>query len=135
MPVRPKNFVIDVPTEAPDRALAWFESRLAHEADCHDVHGTQELEDRGFVLLDVRSPERFAQGHLPGAVNLPQVRIDEEALAAWPAETLFVVYCAGPHCNGSTRAAIRLSRLGRPVKEMVGGICGWLDEGFDLVTS
>ncbi len=47
--------------------------------------------------------------------------------------TLFVVYCAGPHCNGSTRAALRLAQLGRPVKEMIGGITGWLDEGFDLV--
>jgi rhodanese-related sulfurtransferase len=44
-----------------------------------------------------------------------------------------VVYCAGPHCNGATKAAVRLARLGRPVKEMIGGITGWQDEGFDLV--
>jgi len=44
-----------------------------------------------------------------------------------------VVYCAGPHCNGSTKAAIRLSQLGRAVKEMIGGVAGWIDEGFTLV--
>ena len=53
-------------------------------------------------------------------------------LADWPAETLFVVYCAGPHCNGANRAAVRLAGLGRPVKEMIGGVTGWLDEGFEL---
>ncbi|MFP3569975.1 hypothetical protein [Paraburkholderia sp. SIMBA_030] len=36
------------------------------------------------------------------------------------------------HCNGATRAAIRLAQLGRPVKVMIGGITGWLDEGFQL---
>jgi rhodanese-related sulfurtransferase len=45
---------------------------------------------------------------------------------------VFVTYCAGPHCNGAARAAIRLAKLGRPVKIMTGGITGWLDEGFDL---
>lgn len=51
-------------------------------------------------------------------------------MAAWPADTLFVVYCAGPHCNGANKAAVRLARLGRPVKEMIGGIVGWAAEGF-----
>ena len=54
-------------------------------------------------------------------------------MAAWPPETLFVVYCAGPHCNGAARAAVRLSALGRPVKIMIGGVTGWLDEGFALI--
>jgi rhodanese-related sulfurtransferase len=47
---------------------------------------------------------------------------------------LFVVCCAGPHCDGARRAAVRLARLGRPVKLMPGGITGWLDEGFALQT-
>jgi len=41
-----------------------------------------------------------------------------------------VVYCAGPHCNGAHRAAVRLGRLNRHVKVMLGGIAGWLQEGF-----
>ena len=32
------------------------------------------------------------------------------------------------------KAAIRLAKLGRPVKKMIGGVTGWLDEGFTLVT-
>ena len=54
------------------------------------------------------------------------------AIACYAADTLFVVYCAGPHCNGAARAAVRLASLGRPVKLMAGGITGWMDEGFVL---
>lgn len=53
-------------------------------------------------------------------------------MAEWPADTLFVVYCAGPHCNGADRAALKLARMGRPVKIMIGGITGWADEGFEF---
>lgn len=45
---------------------------------------------------------------------------------------MFIVYCNGPHCNGADKAALKLARLGRPVKKMIGGIEGWKDEGFDL---
>ena len=48
------------------------------------------------------------------------------------AATTFVVYCAGPHCNGANKGAVRLARLGRPVKEMIGGIVGWRSERFEL---
>lgn len=135
MKVRPKNEVIRVKTKPPAEALEHFETRFAHETDCWDVHGTQELEDRGFVLLDVRSKEAFGKGHLPGATHLPHWTLSEEKLADYPLETLFVTYCAGPHCNASTKAAAKLARLGRPVKEMIGGITGWLDEGFTLEAS
>ncbi|MXY03489.1 MAG: rhodanese-like domain-containing protein, partial [Acidimicrobiales bacterium] len=54
---------------------------------------------------------------------------------ATASETLFVVYCAGSHCNAADKAGARLARLGRPVKKMIGGKSGWLEEGFDLVTS
>ena len=66
-------------------------------------------------------------------MNLPHGRIVERNIERWPAGTLFVVTCAGPHCNGADRAALRLARLGRPVKKMIGGVTGWLDEGFRLV--
>jgi rhodanese-related sulfurtransferase len=55
-----------------------------------------------------------------------------QALADYPKSTLFVVYCAGPHCNGANKAAVKLAALGYPVKEMIGGVTGWLDEGFEL---
>jgi rhodanese-related sulfurtransferase len=117
------------------RAAAHFAERLAFETDCWDVHEAMCSGNPGFVLVDVRSPKLFAEGHIDGAVNIPHRLLTAERLAKYPGDTLFVTYCAGPHCNGATKGALRLARLGRPVKEMIGGIAGWRDEGFDLVDS
>jgi len=124
--------VTELPTADPIDARAHFESLLAFETDCWDVHASLCGGAPDFVLLDVRAPEAFAAGHVPGAVNLPHGRINERTLVAYPAGTLFVVYCSGPHCNGADRAAARVARLDRPVKKMIGGIEGWRDEGFSL---
>ncbi len=118
---------------APSRdAAVHFAERLAFETDCWDVHDALSGGRADFVLLDVRSPALFADGHIDGAVNLPHGRIVERNLAPYPADTVFVTYCNGPHCNGADRGALRLAELGRPVKKMIGGVTGWLDEGFTL---
>ncbi len=116
------------------RAQQHFQSLLEYETDCWDTHHAITNNRKDFVLLDVRGADLFQQGHLPSSVNLPHMKINEDNLAEFPMETLFVVYCAGPHCNGADKAAIRLATLNRPVKKMIGGITGWIDEGFQLVT-
>ena len=116
----------------PHDALEYFSGRLAFETDCWDVHDAIERGDQDFVLLDVRNPALYERSHVPRAINLPHATITTERMSDWPADTLFVVYCAGPHCNGANKAAVRLARLGRPVKEMIGGMTGWADEGFDF---
>lgn len=115
----------------PAAALAHFERRLGVETDCSDVHESLQA-GADFVLVDVRGPKLFARGHVPGAVNIPHRTMTPERMAPFPKEALFVVYCAGPHCNGANKGAIRLARLGYRVKEMIGGITGWLDEDFAL---
>lgn len=114
-------------------ALRHFEAKLSYETDCADVYMSMASGASDFVLLDVRPPQQFTEGHIPGAVNLPHGKITARRMAEWPNSTLFVVYCAGPHCNGTEKAAIRLARLERPVKKMIGGITGWIDEGYTLV--
>lgn len=126
------NNVIATPAATSPMAVTHFEAELIYETDCWDVHDALESGDPGFVLLDVRSPALFAAGHIPGAVNLPHGKIIGSKLAAWPEAILFVTYCAGPHCNGAARGALRLAKLGRPVKIMAGGVTGWIDEGFRL---
>ena len=125
--------VAAVPAAPSAEALAHFSGRLALETDCWDVHESLSAGADDFVLLDVRGPALYAEGHVPGALNLPHGKMTERTMARWPEGTLFVVYCAGPHCNGANKAAVRLARQGRPVKEMIGGVTGWLDEGFALV--
>lgn len=127
--------VTETPPAPASEALAWFGSRLKYETDCWDVHEAMASGAADFVLLDVRSPALCAKGHVPGAINLPHGKMIESRMRHWDIETLFVVYCAGPHCNGADKAARRLSGLGRPVKLMIGGITGWIDEGFSLDTA
>ena len=128
------NAVTQVPAAPSAQALQHFEAGFAFETDCWDTHAALQQEDPGFVLVDARSPAHYERGHIPGAVNIPHGKIIESRLVKYPESTLFVVYCAGPHCNGAARAAVRLARLGRPVKLMAGGITGWRDEGFELAT-
>ena len=127
------NPVTEYPPLPAEEMARDVEYRLRRETDCADVHFALRGDPPGLVLLDVRGPALYAAGHLPGALNLPHREMSEARMAEWPRETLFVVYCAGPHCNGADRAALRLARLGRPVKTMPGGVTGWVDEGFTLV--
>jgi rhodanese-related sulfurtransferase len=126
------SIVTEVAPAPSPAALAHFEASLAFETDCWDVHHSLTSGEHDFVLLDVRGTEKYNAGHVPGAIDLAQRKIIGSKVDAWPAGTVFITYCAGPHCNGAARAAIRLARLGRPVKIMAGGITGWLDEGFAL---
>jgi rhodanese-related sulfurtransferase len=126
--------VAAIPAAPSAEAEAHFAAEFTFETDCWDVHeGMTTKPD--FVLLDVRSPALFAKGHVAGAINLPHGKIIASKIDQWPADTLFVTYCAGPHCNGAARGALRLAKLGRPVKIMAGGVTGWLDEGFTLEAS
>ena len=103
------------------------------ETDCADVHAAQRKQEVDFVLLHVVGTSKdFAGHHIPGAIHLPHGEITMERMAQWPPQTLFVVYCAGPHCNGADRAALKPALLGGPVKLMLGGLTGWQDEGFEF---
>ena len=125
--------VTDHPAADPAAALEHFSRSMAFETDCADVNAALAAPDRDFVLVDVRSQRAFAAGHVPDAINIPHAELTEARLASYDRDQLFVVYCAGPHCNGATRGALRLAQLGRPVKLMIGGVTGWRDEGLELV--
>jgi rhodanese-related sulfurtransferase len=127
------SLVSQFPAASSAVALMHFSQRLSFETDCSDVHHSQQEGQVDFVLLDVRGEAAYAAGHVPGALNLPHRLMSAERMAEFPRNTLFVVYCAGPHCNGVHRAAVRLANLGYAVKEMIGGVTGWLDEGLSLV--
>ena len=123
------SYVTDYPAAAPDVAVAHYLQKLSLETDCADVNAAIQSGETDFVILHVVGTEQtFSRRHIPGAIHLPHRFITADRMAEWPLDTLFVVYCAGPHCNGADQAALKLARLGRPVKVMPGGITGWEDE-------
>jgi rhodanese-related sulfurtransferase len=123
-----------VPPAGPDEAVAFFAARLTFQADVSDVHDSLESGRPGFVLVDSRGEPAWRQGHVPGAVHLPTADIPARAGELLDRRVPVIAYCWGPGCDGATRAALALARLGYRVKEMIGGIEYWTREGFPVRT-
>ncbi|TDD74110.1 rhodanese-like domain-containing protein [Actinomadura darangshiensis] len=126
--------VVAVPAAAADEARRHFGGRLAFETDVSDVAADLAADVSGIVVVDSRSAESWAQGHVEGAVHLPTAEIAERADTLIPQGVTVVVYCWGPGCNGAQKAALEFAKLGRPVKEMIGGFEYWAREGFPVET-
>src|SRR4029079_19417785 len=86
-------------------ALAHFEAAFRFETDCWDVHDAISNKRQDFVLVDVLSPDLYAHGHALGRIKIPHCKLIEGLFSRYPRETVFVVYCPGPHCNGAHRGA------------------------------
>src|SRR5688572_19674831 len=76
--------VAAIPAAPSDEAAAHFAKLLAFETDCWDVLAGLQRNPAAFVLLDVRSPELYARGHVPLAKNLPHGKITEHNLQEYP---------------------------------------------------
>ena len=84
-----------------------------------------QWQQRGARIIDVREPEEFAGGHLPGAVNIP---LADLTLTLELNTSPLVVVCASG--GRSARAAALLEEAGHPeVANLLGGTFGWLQEG------
>lgn len=87
---------------------------------------------KGLVtVLDVRPPEEFAAGHLPGAVNIP-VRELEKRLKELPKGKEVVAYCRGPYCLMSYDAVALLRKRGRSARRLEAGLPEWRLAGLPI---
>lgn len=128
----PVSRVLEEPPLAPAEAVAWFSEALRRHTDASDVYADLQQGITSIIVIDARSAELYAQKHIPGAVSLPHRTIGPETLARLPQDKVIVTYCDGIGCNGSTKAALKLARLGYQVKELLGGIAFWEFEGFPV---
>ena len=115
-------------------AAQHFHTKLAFETDAWDLN--EMLRDgQNVVVIDARSAAAYADGHLPGAINLPHRNMTEETTSDLDREALFVTYCDGIGCNASTKGALRMAELGFRVKELIGGMDWWKRDGYPVETS
>ena len=95
----------------------------------------RELLDRaraGLVtVLDVRPPEEFAAGHLPGAVNIPLKEL-EQRVQELPPHQEIVAYCRGPYCVLAYEAVAQLRKRGFSVRRMEEGFPEWRLAGLPV---
>lgn len=109
--------------------IAFYQQKLAYEIDSADLF--QALENnQNLVVIDTRQPHGFERQHIPGAVNLPHAQMTEATTQHLDHNTLYVCYCDGIGCNGSTKGALKMTKLGFKVKELMGGIEWWKQDGY-----
>ena len=93
----------------------------------------REMRARGekAVYLDVREPNEWNLGRLPGAMHIPRGTLETKVEAAIPRDRKVVIYCAGG--NRSALAADTLQQMGYgDVVSMSGGFTGWAQSGGDV---
>ena len=84
-------------------------------------------EEKDCIILDVRRPDEFAEGHIPGAINIPNETIFEEAESILnDKDRLILVYCRSG--NRSKQASRKLADMGYTQIKEFGGIIDWKGE-------
>ena len=81
-------------------------------------------DEKNYIILDVRRPDEYAEGHIPGAINVPNEDIDTSDIAELPNKSqLILVYCRSG--RRSKEAAAKLVKLGYTNIVEFGGILDW----------
>lgn len=83
------------------------------------------------TVLDVRPPEEFAAGHLPGAVNIPLKEL-EQRVQELPQDQEIVAYCRGPYCVLAYEAVAQLRKQGLSARRMEEGFPEWRSAGLPV---
>src|SRR4051812_19748352 len=101
-----------------------YEDKLTYEIDAWDAHQAI-LKKEKLIILDVRSPQAYENEHIPVAINFHHKTMDETTVKRLDPSYTYVTYCDGIGCNGSTKGAYKLAKLGIQVKELIGGLEWW----------
>ena len=111
--------------------LAWplLRSRVAGPA-LSTLQATQLINSRNAVVVDVRTPEEFAKGSLPGARNVPVDKVGERMRDIKKDKPLIVV-CATGNRSGRAAAQLRASGYGE-VYVLAGGLAAWREAGLPI---
>lgn len=87
---------------------------------------------KGMVtVLDVRPPEEYASGHVPGAVNVPLKELAKR-LKELPKDQEIVAYCRGPHCVLAFEAVAQLREKGFRARRLEDGFPEWREAGLPV---
>ena len=114
--------------------IKYYQSKLAYEMDSADLHAAIE-DGAPIVVVDGRAAGAYAEGHIPGAINLPHREINAGMTGSLDRLKLYVCYCDGIGCNASTKTALKLLTLGFKVRELIGGLDWWKRDGYPVLQS
>ncbi len=121
---------VDSLTKEQTAAVAYFENKLAFEIGPVGLKMGLERGEK-FQIVDLRTPEIYSKGHVPGALNILFENL-EANLSKLNKEVTTVVYCYDVLCHLSAKAALELAKRGYKVQELYGGFDGWAERGFKV---
>ncbi|GAD89998.1 hypothetical protein VHA01S_031_00110 [Vibrio halioticoli NBRC 102217] len=108
--------------------LNHYQRKLAYEMDSWDLSVALKQGDN-VAVVDGRSAEAYELEHIPGAISLCHKDINVHTTEHLDKSVVYVCYCDGIGCNGSTKTAMKLLSLGFQVKELIGGLDWWKRDG------
>lgn len=113
-------------------AVDYFQAKLSYDMSPYGLkHLLDENTNHNLHIVDVRSPENYAEGHLPTAVNIPLKDLPGK-MASLPKDKTIVTYCGSITCQLAPKAALELAQKGFKVMELHGGIKEWQSYGFPV---
>jgi rhodanese-related sulfurtransferase len=127
--------VLEFGAPEPGETAPMMEDKLRFHTDSWDLSVDLRAGLAGIVVIDARSRGAYAAGHIPGAISFPHREMSIETTAQLDRNLVYVVYCDGIGCNGSTKGAYKLARLGFRTKELLGGLDWWRRDGHPVVAS
>ena len=110
--------------------IEFYESKLAYEMDPSDLFKALE-NGTDHIVVDTRQDFGYEKEHIPSAINLPHREISKATVEGLDKTKIYVCYCDGIGCNASTKGALKLSKLGFQVRELIGGIEWWKFDGYE----
>ncbi|MDD4568053.1 Thiosulfate sulfurtransferase GlpE [Methanoculleus chikugoensis] len=90
----------------------------------------EQGDDPDFIIIDVRRPDEFAAGHIPGAININSAEFSEH-IDGLDAEATYLIYCQRGSRSTGVREAMRDAGF-REVYEIEGGISAWRAAGLPV---
>ena len=112
----------------PAKAKQYFEARMAFSTG--PVELERMMKNDEVNIIDVRAAEDYAEGHIPGALNLPKDQW--HTLKGLRKDKINVIYCYTIVCHLAATAALEFAGKGYPVMELDGGWRWWRDEEFEI---
>ena len=92
-----------------------------------------KLDNKGLILIEVLSEEKYKDEHIKGAINIPLKKIGMEARERLKKDDFIVVYCSNYDCSASPTAAKKLTDLGfENVYDYEGGKKEWKEAGLPM---
>lgn len=114
--------------------VEFFRALVEYEITPAGLKTLLEKPTNNVFVLDVRDPDQFDSGHIPGARNVPFESLPA-SFYTLPKDKTIVAYCSDIGCGLSTQAALELAQKGFRVQRLTGGFAEWSRRGYAVEAS